>query len=245
MEILGIDIGGSGIKGAIVDTNKGDFITERHRIETPKPATNEAVADTIAKIVAHFNYSGPLGVGFPGIIRNGMAFSAANMHKSWINTHVEKLVSEHSKCDAFVLNDADAAGLAELHFGAGKNYHGIALMLTIGTGIGSALLNNGRLQPSTELGHLEFKGDIAEKYCSDAAREKYDLSWPEWGKRFNKYLLHLERLFSPDLFILGGGASKKFDKYKDQFTIKADIIPAKLRNKAGIIGAADYAQSRM
>lgn len=241
MEILGIDIGGSGVKGALVNLENGQFSTERHRIETPRPAKKKAIAETINNIVEHFNYQGPVGCGFPGIIHNGVAKSAANMHKSWVDVDAEKLFSDACGQEVFVLNDADAAGIAELEYGAGKGLKGLAILLTIGTGIGSALIKDGILIPNTEFGHLEFKGDIAEKYCSDAARERLDLKWDKWGKRFNQYLLHLERLFSPDLFILGGGASKKFDMYEDELKNKARVITATLKNQAGIIGAAHYA----
>ena len=241
MEILGIDIGGSGIKGAVVNIKSGTLVTERHRIATPQPATPEAVAATVLKLVDFFNYTGPIGCGFPALIRNGVAKTAANIDKSWVDIPVEQLLSETTKQHVYVINDADAAGLGELRFGAGNGHDGIAMMLTIGTGIGSAIIHQGALLPCTELGHLEFKGDSAEKYCSDATREREDLSWEKWGKRFNKYLMHLEMLFSPDLFILGGGASKKFDKYKQQLNVKANVVPASLRNLAGIIGAACYA----
>lgn len=242
MQILGIDIGGSGIKGALVDTTNGTIIGKRHRIETPQPATPEAVAQTVNKIIQHFNYSGPVGCGFPALIQHGVAQTATNIDKSWVDIDVEKLLSEVSGQKVSVINDADAAGFGELLFGAGNGHQGVVMLLTIGTGIGSAIMNKGVLLPSTELGHLEFKGDSAERYCSDAAREREELSWEKWGKRFNKYLLHLEMLFSPDLFILGGGASKKFDKYSDQLTVNAKVVPASLRNFAGIIGAACYAE---
>jgi len=241
MQILGIDIGGSGIKGALVNTTDGTIIGKRHRIATPQPATPEAVAQTVNKIIKHFDYSGPVGCGFPALILHGVAKTAANIDKSWVDIDVEKLLSDASGQKVSVINDADAAGFGELLFGAGNGHQGMVMLLTIGTGIGSAIMNNGELLPSTELGHLEFKDDSAEHYCSDAARERDELSWEKWGKRFNKYLLYLEMLFSPDLFILGGGASKKFDKYSDQLTVNAKVVPARLRNFAGIIGAACYA----
>lgn len=243
MHILGIDIGGSGIKGAIVNTADGSLVTSRHRIATPQPATPRALAETVKALVDYFHYSGPIGCGFPALIQHGVAKTAANIDKTWVDIDVEKLLSEATGENVFVVNDADAAGLAELKFGAGNGHNGVAMVLTIGTGIGSAIINNGMLLPCTELGHIVFKGDSAEKYCSDAVRESKDLSWPSWGKRFNKYLLYLEKLFSPDLFILGGGASKKFDLYKNQLTVKATVVPATLRNMAGIIGAACYADS--
>ena len=241
MEILGIDIGGSGIKGGIVNIKDGTLLTERHRIATPQPATPQAVVDTVSELVKHFNYSGPIGCGFPALIRNGTVKTASNIDKSWIDVPVEELFSTITGQKVFMVNDADAAGLAELRFGAGKGHTGMAMMLTIGTGIGSAIIHHDILLPGTELGHLEFKGKSAEKYCSDAVRERESLTWEEWGKRLNNYLLHLEMLFSPDLFILGGGVSKKFDKFKSQLVTKTQVMPASLQNMAGIIGAACFA----
>lgn len=241
MEILGIDIGGSGIKGAVVNTTDGTLITERHRIATPQPATPKAVAATVHELVNHFSYTGLIGCGFPALIRNGLVKTAANIDKSWVDVPVEELFSAITGQKVFVINDADAAGLAELRFGAGKGHAGMTMMLSIGTGIGSAIIHHDILLPETELGHLEFKGKSAEKYCSEAVRERESLTWEEWGKRFNEYLLHLEMLFSPDLFILGGGASKKFNKFKSQLTTSTKVLPASLQNRAGIIGAASFA----
>jgi polyphosphate glucokinase len=245
MEILGIDIGGTGIKAALVNTEDGKAISKKHRIPTPMPATPEAVATRIAEISEHFDYEGPIGCGFPALITKGIAKSAANIHKSWVDIHVEELFSKITGQDVFVLNDADAAGLAELKFGVGQHENGVVLLLTIGTGIGSALMHNGQLIPSTEFGHIEFKGDIAENYCSDRVREKEHMSWEKWGKRFNRYLNYMERLFSPDTFILGGGASKRFEHYSDFLKVNASVLPAELLNMAGIIGAACYAESRI
>ena len=244
MKVLGIDFGGSGIKGAIVDTDTGKMLTERHRIITPQPATPQSVADTIQQLVKHFNYEGPIGCGFPALINNGVAMSASNIDKSWIQVNAEQLFSATTGMPVFVVNDADAAGIAELRFGAGNGAPGVVLLLTIGTGIGSALLNDGVLLPSTEFGHIEFKGDIAERYCSDAARERQQMSWEKWGKRFNKYLLYMEKLFSPSMFIIGGGVSKKMDLFQEAITVNAKVVPATLRNQAGIIGAAGYAADR-
>lgn len=245
MEILGIDIGGSGIKAAIVDTDKGWLLTERTRFKTPKPATPQAIAETIGDMVEHFNYHGPIGCGFPALINKGKAKTAANIHKSWVDIHVEQLFSKQTGQQVFVLNDADAAGLAELKFGAGSGRNGVVLLLTIGTGIGSALLNKGQLLPSTEFGHIEFKGDIAENYCSDRVRTAENLSWEKWGKRFNRFLKYMEKLFSPELIIIGGGTSKKLELFSDQLSLNAEIAPATLRNQAGIIGAAAYAETRL
>ena len=241
MQLLGIDFGGSGIKGALVDTETGQLLTDRHRIVTPQPATPMAVAQTINELVRHFDHKGSLGVGFPALIQNGVAKSASNIDKSWVNINAELLFSEVVGQPVHVLNDADAAGIAELRFGAGHGAPGVVLLLTIGTGIGSALLNNGVLLPSTEFGHIEFRGDIAERYCSDAAREREKMTWEKWGKRFNKYLLYMEKLFSPEMFIIGGGVSKKMELFQNQITVNAKVVPASLRNQAGIIGAACFA----
>lgn len=242
--ILGIDVGASGIKGALVDVNAGKLISERRRIPTPKPATAELVANTIKELVQHFNWKGKIGVGFPAIIKDGIALSAANIDDSWIGTDAQQLISETTACKVATVNDADAAGLAEVQFGKGKNQDGTVILITIGSGLGSATFINGHLVPNTEFGHLFLKNDpkVAEHTCSNNAKKREDLSWSEWAKRFNKYLLHLERLFSPNLFILGGGASKKFEKYKDLITTKIPTVPAEMLNNAGIIGAAVYAE---
>ena len=245
MIILGGDIGGSGIKGALVDTKTGKLVTERIRIATPQPATPEAVANTLKELVAHFpDYTGPIGCGFPATVHHGVAFTAANIDKTWINTPVEKLFSATVKHPCFVLNDADAAGIAEMKFGAGVDNHGVVMMVTIGTGLGSAIFVNGKLLPNTELGHLILNNMIAEHYCSDSARQQEDLGWGKWGKRFNKYLSRLQFLFNPDLFILGGGASKSFEKFKDKIEIRTPVVTAKTLNEAGIIGAAFYAEEQ-
>lgn len=238
MNALGIDVGGSGIKGAIVDLEKGTLITERHRIDTPQPATPKAVSATVGKLVEHFSWEGPIGVGFPAAILNGVAQTASNIDKKWIGTSIEESFKKTTGCPVKAVNDADAAGLAEAVFGAGKGKEGLVLLLTIGTGIGSAFINNGVLVPNSELGHLKFKGDIAERYAADSARKREDLGWKEWGNRFNEYLHHVHRLFYPNLIILGGGASKKFEKYKEKLDVPVEVIPAQLLNQAGIVGAA-------
>ncbi|WNJ18957.1 polyphosphate--glucose phosphotransferase [Pontibacter sp. G13] len=238
MEILGIDIGGSGIKGAIIDIESGELKTERLRIDTPQPATPKAVTETVGELVKQMEWSGPIGCGFPAVIQHGVAQTASNIDKDWIGTNAEKLFSKETGCPVKVVNDADAAGLAEVKYGGGAGKDGMILLLTIGTGIGSALIVDGRLVPNTELGHLIFKGDIAEKYCSDAARKREDLSWHEWGDRFDKYLNHVYRLFYPDFIILGGGASKKMAKFEDRLDVPCDVVPAELLNNAGIVGAA-------
>lgn len=244
MEILGIDIGGSGIKGAIVDTATGELKSERIRLVTPQPATPEAVAQTLKELVDQIGYKGPIGCGFPARVINGEVLTAANIDKSWINVKVEDLFSKVTGQKVFVANDADVAGLAELTFGAVKDYKGPVLFLTIGTGIGSALFINGQMYPNTEFGHIKFKGDIAEHYCSDAVREREELGYKEWGERLNKFLEYIAFLTQPDFIVLGGGVSKKFDKYKDKLTLSTKVVPATTLNLAGIIGAALYAQSR-
>ena len=238
MKILGIDIGGSGIKGSIVDINKGKLVEDRHRIPTPQPATPKAVAMTVNKMVKHFKWKGPVGCGFPAAIQQGIARTASNIDDKWINTPVNELFTQVTKCPVKVVNDADAAGLAEVAFGAGKGKMGVVLLLTVGTGIGSALIHNGHLVPNTELGHLKFHGGIAEHYAADSIRKREELTWKQWGKRFDEYLNHVYRLFYPDMIILGGGASKRFKKFEDYLTVDTDIAPAQLLNNAGIIGAA-------
>lgn len=239
-EALGVDIGGSGMKAAIVDCKNGRLITERFRIETPQPATPEAMAEVFKQLVKAFKWKGPIGCGFPAIIDHGIAHSAANVDDSWFEIDVEKLFTKAVKQKVRVINDADAAGIAEAKFGAGKNKKGVVLLLTIGTGIGSALFLNGELVPNTELGHIFFKGGIAEHYTANSARKKLELSWKEWGGRLNEFLDHLERTFSPDLIILGGGVSKpeRFDLYKGELKIRTKIVPAQFYNNAGILGAA-------
>ena len=243
-DVLGIDVGASGIKGAIVDTEKGEFISERIRLETPTPATPKAMADTFAELVKSFDWDGDvIGCGFPAIVKNGVAQSAANIEETWIDTSIEDLFSHACGKTVKAINDADAAGIASMHYGDGKGQGGVVLFITIGSGLGSAVFIDGQLVPNTELGHLFIDDALAETYASGRARKKLGLSWEEWGFRFNKYLRHLERLFSPDLILLGGGGSKRFDHYKDQLHLETPVKPAGLRNKAGIIGAAWYGQS--
>ena len=245
MQILGVDIGGSGIKGAIVDTLSGELISERHRIETPQPATPEAVAFVLTKLVKHFNWTGLVGCGFPAAIQHGVVRTASNIDPSFIGTNIDRLFSEASQCPCYNLNDADAAGLAELQFGEGREHSGVVLLITIGTGLGSALFTDGRLIPNTELGHIYLEnGKKAELYTSDAVRKIEELNWKRWGNRFNLYLSTMEKLFWPDLIILGGGASKKFEKFKEQLTVEAPVMPAAFLNQAGIVGAALYAKSQ-
>ncbi|WP_102128128.1 polyphosphate--glucose phosphotransferase [Deinococcus planocerae] len=244
--ILGIDIGGSGIKGAPVDTATGKLLAERHRIPTPEGARPEAVKDVVAQLVRHFGHEGPVGVTFPGIVQHGRTLSAANVDKGWIGLDADALFTEATGRDVHLINDADAAGLAEARFGAGAGVSGVVMVLTFGTGIGSALIHDGVLVPNTELGHLWLKGDKhAETWASDRARERDDLNWKSWAKRASTYLQHLELLFSPDLFIIGGGISKKADKWGEHIHLtRSKFVPAALQNEAGIVGAAMIAERR-
>ncbi|MEW1773840.1 polyphosphate--glucose phosphotransferase [Streptomyces sp. NPDC086777] len=241
MQIFGVDIGGSGIKGAPVDLDKGDLAQERCKVLTPHPATPDGVADGVKQVVDHFGWSGPVGLTFPGVITDGTHIrTAANVDKSWIDTDARTLFSERlGGLPVTVVNDADAAGVAEMEFGAGRDRKGVVLLLTFGTGIGSALFVDGELVPNTELGHLELDGHDAEKKASSKAKEDGDLTWEHWARRVNKYLAHVEMLFSPGLFIIGGGVSRKADKFLPYIEgIKAEIVPAQLQNNAGIVGAA-------
>jgi polyphosphate glucokinase len=243
MDILGIDVGGSGIKGAPVNTKTGQLRAERIRIKTPKNAEPQPVAEVVAQIVQAFQWQGPIGVGFPAPIRSGVALMAANIAESWIGTNVEHLFTEATGCPCTVGNDADVAGLAEMAFGAGKGRSGTVIMLTLGTGIGTAIFRDGALLPNTEFGHLEIDGQDAESGASDAAREREDLSWKKYAKRLNKYMLAMERLFWPDLFIVGGGISKKHEKFLPLLTLQTEVVPAQLQNEAGIVGAALFGRT--
>ena len=245
MTIMGIDVGGSGIKGVPVNIETGEILEDRFRLPTPREAKPSEVADTVAEVLKHFHWSGPVGIGFPAVVRNGIAYTAANIHKSWIETNAEQLFSQVTGCPAFVLNDADAAGIAEMKFGVGREHPlGVAIMITIGTGLGTALFVDGKLVPNTELGHIEIRGKDAETRASDAARQRKEMSWEEWGAKFNEYLNAMERLFWPDLFILGGGTSKMFSKFVSYIHVHAEVVPAQLLNQAGMIGAALYASGR-
>lgn len=239
MNILGIDVGGSGIKGAIVNTEKGVLLTERIRVKTPQPALPDNVGKTIRTIVKNLQWDGPIGVGFPAAIQNGIVKTATNIDSSWVGANADKIFLEKTKNSTITLNDADAAGLAEMKFGAGQNNNGVVILITVGTGIGTVIFSHGELLPNTELGHIYLEnGLIAENYASDAVRKNEALKWKKWGQRFNTYLQTLEDLFWPNLFILGGGASKKFDKFSEVLSNRTKIVPAQLLNNAGIIGAA-------
>jgi polyphosphate glucokinase len=240
MRALGIDIGGSGIKGAVVDIESGEMLTERHRIPTPQPSRPESVANVIEQIAAHFEWDGPVGCGYPGVVRRGVTLTAANVDDGWLDFNAaEFLTAQIGGGPVTVVNDADAAGLAEMRFGVGKAWQkGVAVLVTIGTGLGTAVFTDGHLLPNTELGHIEIDGKDAEHYATDAARQRDDMSWEEWAGHFNRYLSTLEHYLYPDVFILGGGASKKTEKFLPYLTVRATVIPAQLRNQAGMIGAA-------
>ena len=238
---FGVDIGGSGIKGAPVDLVAGQFTAGRTRIPTPRPSTPDAVADTVAAIVGGFGQAAgphPIGVTFPAVIQHGVARTAANVDKSWIGTDVDALLTERLGRAVHVVNDADAAGIAEARFGAARDAAGVVIVTTLGTGIGSALLVDGTLVPNTELGHIEVGGRDAETRAADSSREVEGLSWREWAERLQRYYSALENLFWPDLIVVGGGVSKKSDKFLPHLTLRTPIVPAALRNEAGIIGAA-------
>ncbi len=238
MDILGIDIGGSGIKGAPVDTAQGALAAPRHRIPTPQPSTPDAVAGVVAQLVYHFEWQGPIGCTFPAIVKKGVTLSAANVDEAWVGTDAATLLSEATGCPVAVLNDADAAGIAEMRFGAGREQTGTVCILTFGTGIGSAVFVGGQLMPNTELGHIELDGREVEPWAADRTRKRKDLSWKKWSKRVRDYLNYLEFLFSPDLFIIGGGVSKKSHKFLPLDGVPTPVVPAELLNEAGIIGAA-------
>lgn len=241
MQILGIDVGGSGIKGAPVDTITGELLAERVRIKTPDQAEPQPMAEVVAKIAQNFQWSGPIGIGFPAPIKSGVAMMAANISPKWVGTNADDLFTKVTGCDCHMINDADAAGLAEMEFGAGRGHPGTVIMLTLGTGIGTAIFHNGHLLPNTEFGHLDMKGKDAEHRVSAVVRENEGLSWKEYARRLNKYLLAMEKLFWPDLFIVGGGISKTSDKYLPLLNIQTPIITAQLLNQAGIVGAALWA----
>jgi polyphosphate glucokinase len=243
MEILGIDVGGSGIKGAPVNIHTGNLTAERYRLKTPPGAEPEAMALVVAEILQHFEWQGAVGVGFPAPIKHGVVKMAANISQTWVGLSVDELFSAGTGRPLLTLNDADAAGLAEMAFGAGKGQTGTVMMITLGTGIGTAMFHAGQLFPNAELGHLEMDGEDAEAHTSAAARELEELSWKKYARRLNRYLSALERLFWPDLFIIGGGISKQHEKFLPLLKIEAAVTPAQFLNEAGIVGAALAAQS--
>lgn len=245
MEVLGIDIGGSGIKGAIVDLKTGELTTERYRVDTPPRDRDTAeFFDAVARVVKHFSWDGPLGLGFPGVIRAQTITTAANLNKALIGACLAEEVEQRTGLAGWLVNDADAAGLAEARYGAGKDFPGVALLITVGTGLGTALLLNGQLVPNTEFGHLRMlnkqkdKLESAEKFAAGSARAREDLSWSVWGKRFNRYLDYVVELLSPQRVIIGGGISKKGEKWLKYIDVETEVVTAQLENQAGIVGAA-------
>ena len=237
MHTFGIDVGGSGIKGAPVDTATGELARERERIPTPQPSTPQAVAETVAQLLQDAP-PGRIGVTLPSVVVDGTALTAANIDLAWVGTDVRALLREATGREALVVNDADAAGLAEVRFGAARGASGTVLVLTFGTGIGSALFRDGLLVPNTELGHLELDGADAETRASDAARKREDLSWLAWAERVQRYLAHVDLLLRPDLVVLGGGVSKKAEHWLHLLDVRPPLVPAALKNDAGIVGAA-------
>jgi polyphosphate glucokinase len=235
---FGVDIGGSGVKGALVDLDTGGLVGERVRLPTPHPSTPEEVAKVVAEIVGSSGWSGPLGVTVPAVVTHGTTRTAANIDRSWIGTEAQSLLHEATGNDVTVVNDADAAGYAEARFGAARGHPGLVLVTTLGTGIGTALIYDGRLVPNSELGHIQIHGEDAEHRTSDAARDREDLSWEKWATRLQHYYRTLEELFWPDLFVVGGGVSKRADKFLPLMNLQTPIVPAALRNEAGIVGAA-------
>jgi polyphosphate glucokinase len=241
---LGIDVGGSGIKGAPVDLEKGAFAAKRQRIDTPQPSTPEAVADVINQVVDHFDDvrgDSPIGVTIPGVVTHGVVRSAANIDKGWLDFDAEPMLEKKLGHDIVLVNDADAAGVAELYYGAAKGQRGLVVMTTLGTGIGTALIHDGVLVPNSELGHIELDGHDAETRAASSIKDKEGLSYPEWAKRLQRYYSHLENLLWPDLFVVGGGVSKDADQFLPLLELRTPIVAAKLMNKAGIIGAAHIA----
>lgn len=239
MEVLGIDVGGSGIKGALVNIETGEMLTERYRIPTPDTRKPDEMAAIVADIVDHFKYEGPVGIGFPTVIKNGVCKSQGNLHKSWQNLRVDELFSAATGLPVTVINDADAAGYAAMNYGVGKNKSGLVIMITLGTGLGSGAFLDGRLIPNFELGQIPYKDyDKIESWAAASVKDLENLSYKKWGKRLNKFLSYVELIVSPDLIILGGGISKDWDLFKKQIKIETPVIASVLENTAGIIGAA-------
>jgi len=245
MQVLGIDIGGSATKGAIVDTETGLLVSERIRIANKTIQEPVAIVKSINKIRKELNYEGPIGAGFPGVVKRGQIFTSANLHKDWIGKNLENMIRDKTGQPAVVLNDADAAGLAEMRFGAAElRQYDYVMFLTIGTGIGTALFVEGKLWPNSELGHMELKGKDAETRASAAIKTREKLTWKQWALRFNNLLLMYEALFNPEIFVIGGGISADFGKYSKYFTTEAPVVAAKLQNLAGIVGAAMAAHEK-
>ena len=239
MQVLGIDIGGTGIKAAPVDTATGTLLAERIKMETPRPAMPGTVSEVVKHLVTRFEWTGPAGIAFPGVVIDGLTLTAANLDPAWVGLDTRELFARATGLSPALINDADGAGLAEMKFGAGKGNDGTVLMLTFGTGIGSALFRAGILVPNTEFGHIEIRGRDAEQRASERAKALHDLSWSHWAGRVDEYLRHVEALLSPDLFIIGGGISRKSDKFVPLLTsLRAPVVPAAMLNDAGIVGAA-------
>jgi polyphosphate glucokinase len=246
MKILGMDIGGSGIKAAIVDTKTGELISDRHRIATPKPASPYAVAQVVKEMINHFNWEKAVGCSFPTTIIDGKCIHSGNLSEKWKNVQVDDYFKDACNVPFYISNDADLAGLAEITLGAGKRKKGLVLVITIGTGIGSGLFYNGKLIPNLEIGKLLHKdGEIIEFFCADSIRKKEELTLEEWALRFDILLQYTKTIFSPNLIILGGGISKKYDKFKQYLCTDVKIKVAKFKNNAGIIGAAMYAVKKI
>lgn len=246
MEILGIDVGGSGMKGGLVNIETGEMISERHRIPTPVPRTPEAMSDVIAEIVKHFDYKGKVGCGFPTVIKKGVCKSPGNLDPSWLGVNIENLFEEKTGLDFTVVNDADIAGYASMEYGIGKGVEGLVIMITIGTGLGSGAFYDGKLIPNFELGQIPYKKyKKIELWAAASAKEREGLSYKKWGKRFNKFLKYVDLIVAPDLILLGGGTSKDFEEFKEYITIETPVLPAELQNHAGIIGAAAAAMHKI
>lgn len=238
MQILGIDIGGTGIKGAPIDLTTEEFLGERFRIPTPQPAKPKAVAKCVRKLVKHFDWKGPIGVGFPTVIVNGKAMAYGNMHKSWMGVQIDDLFAQETGLPVTVINDADAAGIAEMRYGAGKDLKGLVAVITVGTGLGSGLFYNGKLIPNFELGRILYKKKAIEQYAANSARKREELSFKDWAKRFNFFLENVELMCTPEHYIIGGGISKHMHEFKHYLTTDIPIVAAQTKNHAGIIGAA-------
>jgi polyphosphate glucokinase len=244
MKVLGIDIGGSALKGAPVDTKTGQLLAERFRVETPEIVSPKRMGEIAAEIAAHFKWKGRIGIGFPGVIQSGVARTSANLDKRFVDADLVKLFGKATGCPVHVLNDADAAGLAEMKFGAGRAHEGVVLLLTLGTGVGSAVFYRGVLFPNTEFGHLPMHGVDAENLVAASVRAEQDLSWKHWGRKLDEYLCILEKVLWPELIILGGGVSAKSEKFFNYLKRRTPVVAASFHNEAGIVGAAMAAAER-
>jgi polyphosphate glucokinase len=238
MKVLGIDIGGTGVKGAPVESRSGELLAPRFRVATPQPATPQALAQTVALVTAHFNWKGQVGCGVPGVVRHGVLYTAAHLDPSCIGADIRAAFEQESGCTFTVINDGDAAGLAEMRLGAGKGRKGVVFLCTLGTGIGTALFVDGKLVPNTELGHVEVRGKDAELRAAESARIRKGLSWKKWAGRVDEYLSRMQAYLWPELIIVGGGVSQKHERFLPLLTVDAEVVPAQMRNEAGIVGAA-------